>query len=64
MVDFVHNRLNQGKEPEDIASDLLDRCVASDPRESKGIGCDNMTCCILLFKQINGSESPKMANGT
>jgi protein phosphatase 1G len=50
VVDFIHERLDE-KKPDEIASELLDHCLASDPRESKGKGCDNMTCCIIQFKQ-------------
>jgi len=50
VVDFIHERLGQ-KQPDEIASELLDHCLASDPRESRGKGCDNMTCCIIQFKQ-------------
>ena len=35
----------------DIAAELLDACLASNPRESKGIGCDNMTAIIVRFKE-------------
>ena len=49
VVDFVHERLKQGKDPTQVASELLDNCLAQDPKDSKGIGCDNMTCCIVLF---------------
>jgi protein phosphatase 1G len=50
VVDFILARLGE-KKPEEIASELLDHCLASDPRESRGKGCDNMTCCIVQFKQ-------------
>jgi protein phosphatase 1G len=50
VVDFIHARLGE-KKPEEIASELLDHCLASDPRESRGKGCDNMTCCIVQFRQ-------------
>jgi protein phosphatase 1G len=50
VVDFIHARLGD-KKPEDIASELLDHCLASDPRESRGKGCDNMTCCIVQFRK-------------
>jgi len=49
VVDFVSSGLRTGQSPTDIASDLLNTCLANDPRESRGIGCDNMTCCIVLF---------------
>jgi protein phosphatase 1G len=49
VVDFVNAGLAQGREPTAIAIELLDACVASDPRETRGIGCDNMTCCIIVL---------------
>lgn len=50
VVDFVNSRLDSGESPTQIATDLLDRCVASDPRETRGIGCDNMTACIVVLR--------------
>ena len=46
VVDFVHQRLAKGVEPRDIASELLNACLANDPREARGIGCDNMTAAV------------------
>lgn len=39
-------RLARGEQPHDISSQLLDVCLASDPREARGIGCDNMTAAV------------------
>ena len=47
----MHKHLDQGEDLLEIANKLLDNCVADDPRESRGLGCDNMTCCILSFKK-------------
>lgn len=49
VVDFVSKGLSSGKTPSEVASNLLDRCLASDPRETRGIGCDNMTACIVVI---------------
>lgn len=49
-VDFVRKGLAQGKSCSDVSCDILDFCIATDPKESRGIGCDNMTCCIVRFK--------------
>ena len=46
VCDFVSPRLAQGQAPTDIASELLNACLASDPREARGIGCDNMTAAV------------------
>jgi len=46
VVDFVGERLAKGCQPHDISSDLLNACLANDPREARGIGCDNMTAAV------------------
>lgn len=48
-VDFVSQRLDQGMEPVDIAKAMLDACLANDPKEARGIGCDNMTAIVVLL---------------
>lgn len=50
VVDFIKQRLDGGDHPTLIASQLLDVCMSTDPRESRGIGCDNMTAAIIVFK--------------
>ena len=49
VVTFVHERLEEGVAPTDICSELLNACLAQDPREARGIGCDNMTAAIILI---------------
>ena len=44
-VDFVRSRLSKTPLPT-IVEQLLDFCLADDPRETAGIGGDNMTCII------------------
>ena len=34
----------------EIATELLDACLAANPRDSRGIGCDNMTAVIVRIK--------------
>ena len=34
----------------DIAEELFDQIIAPDPKETAGIGGDNMTCMIVEFK--------------
>lgn len=46
----MSERLAQGQGPTAIADELLDACVARDPREARGIGCDNMTASIIVFR--------------
>lgn len=48
-VDFVSGRLGAGLTPAAAACELLDRCLAPDPKESRGIGCDNMTATIVIL---------------
>jgi protein phosphatase 1G len=50
-VDFVSQRLDQGRTIPEICSQLLDACLADDPKEAKGVGCDNMTVIIVLLSQ-------------
>ena len=46
VVDFVAPRLAGGAPPHEVASELLNACLANDPREARGIGCDNMTAAV------------------
>ena len=48
--DFVSKRLSQSQSVTSIASELLDACLASNPSETQGIGCDNMTAIIVKLK--------------
>lgn len=47
---FVVKGLESGKAPQDIAAEMLDACLAGDPKDACGIGCDNMTCVIVLLE--------------
>ena len=51
VVDFVRGQLSERRSPADAAANLLDACLASNPRDTKGIGCDNMTAIIICLKQ-------------
>eukprot|EP00598_Pedospumella_elongata_P001227 CAMPEP_0184969744 /NCGR_PEP_ID=MMETSP1098-20130426/2421_1 /TAXON_ID=89044 /ORGANISM="Spumella elongata, Strain CCAP 955/1" /LENGTH=547 /DNA_ID=CAMNT_0027491557 /DNA_START=63 /DNA_END=1706 /DNA_ORIENTATION=- len=48
--DFVTERLNAGKDAATITNELLHFCLADDTGKSQGIGCDNMTFLLVLFK--------------
>ena len=56
-VDFVRTRIqadrSQGREPRlsKICEDIFDRCVADNPRETRGIGGDNMTCIVVEVRR-------------
>mgnify|MGYP001356515344 FL=1 len=52
-VDFVRTRIqaerSNGREPQlsKICEAVFDRCIATNPRETRGIGGDNMTCVVV-----------------
>ncbi|CAM9244601.1 unnamed protein product [Phaeothamnion confervicola] len=46
---FVRERLPQ-MTPSQIAEAIFDRCISEDPRRTGGLGGDNMTCLICVFK--------------
>ena len=48
--DFVSQRLQQDRDLKTISSELLDACLASNPSETQGVGCDNMTAIIVKLK--------------
>ena len=50
-IDFVRKGLEAGRSCSEVSCDILDRCIATDPKESRGIGCDNMTCTVVRFKE-------------
>ncbi len=52
-VDFVRARLKQGKSPAQIAEEVFDYCIADDPKTTRGIGGDNMTCIIICIENLN-----------
>ena len=54
VVDFVLSGLKEDKGVSEISAELLDRCLAMDPKLTRGVGCDNMTCLIAVFD----AESP------
>eukprot|EP00602_Paraphysomonas_sp_CaronLab_P008243 CAMPEP_0185019610 /NCGR_PEP_ID=MMETSP1103-20130426/2225_1 /TAXON_ID=36769 /ORGANISM="Paraphysomonas bandaiensis, Strain Caron Lab Isolate" /LENGTH=382 /DNA_ID=CAMNT_0027550025 /DNA_START=248 /DNA_END=1396 /DNA_ORIENTATION=- len=45
--DFVSKRIDDGKELSAILEDIFKFCVSVDPRNTGGIGGDNMTCIIV-----------------
>jgi len=49
-VDFVNERLDRGMKAGPICVELLDACLAKNPKEARGIGCDNMTANVVVFK--------------
>lgn len=56
MVAWVYHKLKEQKEAgEDdlkkIVHDLLHESLAEDVKEAQGIGCDNMTCVLIVFNK-------------
>jgi protein phosphatase 1G len=50
-VDFVRSRLEPNAVLSKVASELVDACMAADPKQTRGIGCDNMTALIVEFNK-------------
>eukprot|EP00929_Paragymnodinium_shiwhaense_P041287 TRINITY_DN21466_c0_g1_i1.p1 TRINITY_DN21466_c0_g1~~TRINITY_DN21466_c0_g1_i1.p1 ORF type:complete len:435 (+),score=106.39 TRINITY_DN21466_c0_g1_i1:140-1444(+) len=46
---FFRQRILRGQPLEKAVEDLMDECLASDPKKSQGLGCDNMTCIVVVF---------------
>lgn len=51
VIDFIRSRLRQGKAIPQILEALLDDCIADNPKETNGLGGDNMTCIIVKLLQ-------------
>lgn len=47
VVDFVGAGLRQGTPIPAIVESLLDECMAANPKETNGLGGDNMTCVVV-----------------
>ena len=51
-VDFVHGQL--ARDPtmalSKIAEAMFDRCISDDPKQTGGIGGDNMTCVVVSLR--------------
>ena len=57
-IKFVSSRLGYGLRPHEVAMDLLDYCLSADPKQSCGVGCDNMTCVLVLLRSTCMSDAP------
>lgn len=49
--DFVRPKLLEGMDVSQIGVELLDRCISPDPKETNGLGTDNMTAVIIKFNE-------------
>jgi serine/threonine protein phosphatase PrpC len=59
--DFVSKKLKDNPEIQisKIVEDMLDTIVAKDLYNETGVGCDNMTCVVIVFKKGNVKETEK-----
>ena len=57
--DFVSQRLKEKPDIQisKIVEEMLDTIVAKDLYNEKGVGCDNMTCIVIVFKK--GKDNDK-----
>jgi len=56
MVEWIYERLNKHKNKADanlekIVTELLNETISPNTQESGGIGCDNMTAMLIVFKK-------------
>ena len=49
-VQFVREKLQRGMPPAQICELVFDHCISDDPRQTRGLGGDNMTCVIVQFQ--------------
>lgn len=56
MVEWVYERLEQQPDRsieslKTIVSDLLNELISPNHQQTQGVGCDNMTCILIVFKK-------------
>lgn len=56
VCDFVRSGLRRKLELGQIIEELLNDCITPNPKETCGLGADNMTCVVVKFKNIEGSD--------
>ena len=59
--DFVQKRLKENPEIKisKIVEEMLDSIIAKDLYNESGVGCDNMTCIVIVFKKNKEKEKEK-----
>lgn len=57
VVDFVRIRLAKRQNLQSIVMDLVDECITDDVMNEEGIGCDNITCTIIILHHDEKSAS-------
>jgi len=51
VVNFIKNKLRNGVKPHSAIIELLfENCITESPSKTEGLGADNMTGCLVLFK--------------
>ena len=55
---YVRDRID-GKTPVEIGTEMLDQIISVDPRETQGIGGDNMTIMIVDLQPLKRSYRVK-----
>ena len=49
-VDFIRQQLAANLTPSSVCEALCDKCIAPSTTGSNGIGCDNMSAVLVVFK--------------
>lgn len=57
-VDFVKTRLPTATSLSAICEELFDKCLAKNPKQTRGIGGDNMTCLIVQLRANEDHSEP------
>ena len=55
-VDFVRQRLLEGQSAKYVSESVCDHCLAKDTGGT-GIGCDNMSIMVVIFKKFTKFDS-------
>ena len=59
-VDFVRERLQEGQSVKYISESVCDHCLAKDTG-GNGIGCDNMSMMVVVFKRFTNFHKAQAA---
>ena len=59
VVDFVSARLDAAPPMglSEICEEIMRNCLAANPAETRGIGCDNMTCTVVVLTAVGDIET-------
>lgn len=60
-MDFVRQRLLEGQSPKYISESVCEHCLAKDTGGT-GIGCDNMSVMVILFKRFSNFSKTHAAS--